>query len=128
MPRRAQSTKHDFRAFYCPILLITFILAPLFLLLLPGCKKSTESSSPTEAGAGNYSRLGPIGLAVESTRLGKIRTRGMMGQDGESDRDVFTIKTRFKLFDTSTPVKQPVLQRDGMMIQIMGNAGSQTER
>jgi hypothetical protein len=44
----------------------------------------------------------------------------MMGQDGESDKEVFTIKTRFKLFDASSPVKQPVLQRDGMM---MGGAG-----
>jgi hypothetical protein len=99
------------------------LIAPLFLLALIGCKRTNESttSSLTEAGAGNYCKLGPLGLSVESTRLGKIRMRGMMGQDGESDKEVFTVKTRFKLFDTSTPVKQPVLQRDGMLT--MGAVG-----
>jgi len=95
----------------------------LFLLLaLMGCKRAGDSTATaiTEAGAGNYCKLGPLGLSVESTRIGKIRMRGMMGQDGESDREVFTVKVRFKLFDTSVSVKQPVLQRDGMM---MGGAG-----
>ncbi len=41
--------------------------------------------------------------------------RGMMGQDGESKDEVFTVKTRFKLLDASVPVKQFALQRDGMM-------------
>ncbi len=95
----------------------------LILVALAGCKKKDASSisSITEAGSGNYCRIGPLGLAVESTRLGKIRMRGMMGQDGESDKEVFTVKTRFRLFDTSTPVKQPVLQRDGVLM--MGGAG-----
>jgi hypothetical protein len=101
------------------------ILAYLFVAVLVGCNRTgtgkSSQSGTTEAGSGNYCRLGPIGLSVESTRLGKIRMRGMMGQDGESDKDVFSVKTRFKLFDTSVPVKQPVLQRDGMMM--MGGAG-----
>lgn len=105
-----------------PRLAAFFLFAPL---VLAGCNRQgdskSEASTATEAGAGNYCRLGPIGLSVESARLGKIRMRGMMGQDGESDREVFTLKTRFKLFDTGTPVKQPVIQRDGMLI--MGAAG-----
>ncbi|HEV3383597.1 MAG TPA: hypothetical protein VG097_02215 [Gemmata sp.] len=102
------------------------LFASLFALVaLIGCKRGTETaataSSITEAGPGNYCQLGPLGLSVESTRLGKIRMRGMMGQDGESDKEVFTVKTRFKLFDASTPVKQPVLQSDGMLT--MGAVG-----
>jgi hypothetical protein len=87
-----------------------------------GCSRVAKLTEPerTEAGPGNYCQVGPLGMAVESVRLGKIRMRGMMGQDCESDRDVFTIKTRFKLMDTATPVKQPPLQRDGTM---MGSGG-----
>jgi hypothetical protein len=98
------------------------VLACLFLVALVGCNRAGKSSqsATTEAGTGNYCQLGPIGLSVEATRLGKIRMRGMMGQDGESDKEVFSIRTRFKLFDTSVPVKQFALQRDGMM---MGGAG-----
>jgi len=55
-----------------------------------------KSDAPTEAGAGNYARLGPLGLSVESVWQGKIRMRGMMGQDGESTENVFTVRTRFK--------------------------------
>lgn len=105
-------------------------LASLNLLFIglaaaAGCGKglnplTSPSAADVEAGAGNYSRSGPMGLSVETTRLGKIRMRGMMGQDGESDREVFTIRTRLKLLDAETPVKQPPLQRDGMMF---GGAG-----
>ncbi len=80
-----------------------------------GCGRFREKE-PTPAGAGNFAQLGPVGLSVESVRHGKIRMRGMMGQMGESQDDVLTIKTRFKLLDTSTPVKQFALQRDGTMI------------
>jgi hypothetical protein len=105
------------------LLMRLFSTSLLILVVFAGCKKKDESSnsSLTEAGPGSYCRLGPLGLSVESTRLGKIRMRGMMGQDGESDKEVFTVKTRFKLFDTSTSVKQPVLQRDGMLM--MGGTG-----
>jgi hypothetical protein len=105
----------------------TLFISILFLALLQaacnnrGGDSSSTQPAPTVAGAGNYCRLGPVGFAVESTRLGKVRMRNMMGQDGESDQEVFTIKSRMKLFDTATPVKQPVLQRDGMLI--MGAVG-----
>lgn len=96
-------------------------LSPLLLLVLAGaagCKRGPAEQPPgtADTGPGSYARLGPVGLAVESVRHGKIRIRGMMGQDGESKEDVFTIKTRFKLFDTGTPVKQPAIQRDGGLL------------
>lgn len=103
----------------------TLTLPPLLLTLLAAaaCNRGGSVSAPgtAEAGAENYARLGPIGLAVESVRLGKVRMRGMMGQDGESKEDVFTVRTRFKLLDTATPVKQPALQRDGGLISIGDN-------
>lgn len=91
------------------------LLAGLFLSSL-GCGRFKSDPAPIEAGAGNYSQLGPVGLAVESVRHGKVRMRGMMGQMGESRDEVLTVKTRFKLLDTSTPVKQSGLQRDGTML------------
>ncbi len=97
------------------------LLACLFLIAVVGCNQKPTAPPVTDAGPGNYVQLGPVGLAVESARLGKIRMRGMMGQDGESKDDVFTIKTRFKLLDPSNVVKQPALQRDGMMT--MGGGG-----
>lgn len=92
---------------------------PLCLLIaaVVGCK---GKSDPAPTDAGNYAQLGPIGLSVESVKLGKVRMRGMMGQDGESRDAVFTIRTRFRLLDTSVPVKQFGLQRDGSM---MGGGG-----
>jgi hypothetical protein len=89
-----------------------------------GCQREREQKPEalpiTDAGPGNYCQLGPVGLSVESARLGKIRMRGMLGQDGESKDAVFAVKLRFKQFDTSSVVKQPALQRDGMML---GGAG-----
>ncbi|MDY3560470.1 hypothetical protein R5W23_001704 [Gemmata sp. JC673] len=89
--------------------------ASLLLLVLVGpigCKRGLIDR-PDTADAGSYARVGPLGLAVESVRHGKVRVRGMMGQEGESKDDVFVIKTRFKLLDTSMPVKQPAIQQDG---------------
>jgi hypothetical protein len=98
-------------------------LISLFLFAaLVGCSRDQKggSQSATEAGSGNYCQLGPVGLSVESARNGKARGRNMFGQDGESAEDIFTIKTRFKLLDNNAVVKQPALQRDGMMF---GGAG-----
>jgi hypothetical protein len=92
------------------------LLSLLLVTALVGCSRTKPAPASIEAGPGNYCQLGPIGLAVESVRLGKIRMHGMMGQDGESKEDVFTVKTRFKLLDASVPVKQFALQRDGTML------------
>lgn len=92
----------------------------LLLATLAGCNRTKPEQAPTDAGPGNYARLGPIGLSVESVRHGKVRMRGMMGQDGESKEDVLLVRTRFKLLDTSAAVKQFGLQRDGSM---MGGGG-----
>ena len=103
----------------------TSLLRTLFLLTLlvaVGCKRGGKSTEPAEAGSGSYSQCGPLGLSVESVRNGKVRMRGMMGQDTESKDDVFTVKTRFKLLDTSVGVKQAALQRDGAMFTI-GDGG-----
>ncbi|HEY1191762.1 MAG TPA: hypothetical protein VGE74_29290 [Gemmata sp.] len=98
------------RALFVPLLLLAICVAF-------GCKRGAElPPDTTTAGTSNFARLGPLGLSVESVRLGKVRMRGMLGQDGESKEDIFTIKTRFKLFDTSMPVKQAALQRDGGLI------------
>lgn len=100
------------RTLLFPVLLVA-------LLASVGCNRGQpDQPGSAEAGSGNYARLGPIGLSVESVRHGKVRIRGMMGQDGESKEDIFTIKTRFKLFDTAVPVKQPAIQRDGGLISI----------
>lgn len=96
-------------------------LLPLVIVGAAGCGRGAPDAPPA-AGPGNYARLGPVGLSVESVRHGKIRMRGMMGQEGESKDDVFTIRTQFKLLDTARPVKQPALQRDGGLIQI-GESG-----
>jgi len=85
------------------------------LLISVGCSRFREKE-PTPAGGESFAQLGPVGLSVESVRHGKIRMRGMMGQQGESSEEVLTIKTRFKLIDASTPVKQSALQRDGTML------------
>lgn len=93
------------------LLLLTFVATP-------GCKRGADAPAPpdlVEVGSGEYYRAGPIGLRIESVRLGKIRMRGMMGQEGESKDDVFVVRTRFKLFDAG-PVKQFALQRDGGLI------------
>jgi hypothetical protein len=99
------------------------IFGTLFVALA-GCQREQKNEAVsipvTDAGPGNYCKLGPIGLSVESGRLGKIRMRGMLGQDGESKDAVFSVKLRFKQFDMAHVVKQPALQRDGMM---MGGAG-----
>ena len=95
----------------------TSSLVLVVLLAAVGCKRGSEAqTAPEPVGVGEYSRLGPVGLSVESVRLGKVRMRGMMGQDGESKDDVFVVRTRFKLFEGG-PVKQPALQRDGGLIQ-----------
>ncbi|MCE9566772.1 MAG: hypothetical protein K8U57_32605 [Planctomycetes bacterium] len=90
------------------------ILAGL-LFITAGCSRFREKA-PTPAGGESFAQLGPVGLSVESVRHDAIRMRGMMGQMGESHEKVLTIKTRFKLIDTSTPVKQSALQRDGTML------------
>jgi hypothetical protein len=98
-----------------------FLLLALFAI---GCTRGSNAPpapEPVEVGSGEYARLGPIGLRVESVQLGKVRMRGMMGQDGESKEDVFVVRTRFKLFGDG-PVKQPALQRDTGMIS-MGGGG-----
>ncbi len=97
----------------------TYLFRSLLLLTLlaaVGCNRKPKAPEPTEAGPGSYCQLGPVGLSVESVRNGKVRMRGMMGGDGESKEDVFTVKTRFKLLDTGVPVKQFALQRDGAMM------------
>ena len=79
----------------------------LLLLLVIGCKRGANTQSvpeAVEAGSGAFSQLGPVGLRIESVRLGKVRIRGMMGQDGESKEDVFVVHTRFKLLGAG-PVK-----------------------
>jgi hypothetical protein len=78
-------------------------------------EKAAVVAGPTEAGVGNWVRLGPVGLSIESVRLGKVRMGGMMGQAGESKDDVFQVRTRLKLFDPAATVKQDPLQKDGMM-------------
>ncbi|HJZ55142.1 MAG TPA: hypothetical protein VKE74_09300 [Gemmataceae bacterium] len=88
----------------------------LGLLAGVGCNKGGASGEATEAGPGSYCRLGPIGLSVESVRVGKVRMRAGLGRAGESKDDVCVIKTRFRLLDTATPVKQFALQRDGSMM------------
>lgn len=98
------------------------ILICTALLLAVGCNRKPKVPEPTEAGPGSYCQLGPVGLSVESVRHGKVRMRGMMGQDGESKDTLFTVKTRFKLIDTGTPVKQAALQSDGSMI-VIGDGG-----
>lgn len=90
------------------------------LAALAGCNRDKPVAAPTDAGLGNYCRLGPIGLAVESVRNGKVAMKGMLGQGGESKDEVFAVRTRFKLLDTAVPVKQFGLQRDGGMF---GGAG-----
>jgi len=96
-------------------------LSSLLLLALVtalGCKRGANPRrcrSLWKSAPMSFYRAGPVGLRVESVRLGKIRMRGMMGQDGESKDDVFVVHTRFKLFDDG-PVKQPALQRDGGLI------------
>jgi hypothetical protein len=99
------------------------LLLLLALVVTVGCKRGAKDA-PADAvvvGSGEYSRLGPVGLSVESVQLGKVRVRGMFGQDGESKGDVLVVRTRFKLFGDG-PVKQPALQRDGGLIQI-GDGG-----
>ncbi len=91
------------------------IVASVILLSLIGCNR-LRPVPLTEAAAGNYDVRGPIGLSIESVRNGKVRMSGMMGRMGESKEVVFTIQTRFKLLDTSVPVKQFALQRDGTML------------
>ena len=87
-----------------------------------GCSRAARPPEPAEGGPGGYSRVGPVGLAVESVRNGKVRMRGMLGRDGESKDDVFAVHTRFKLLDPGAAVKQPALQRDGGMFT-MGDGG-----
>ena len=100
---------------------IVFLLFLAFVVI--GCKRGTDAPpEPTEAATGNYARCGPVGLAVESVRLGHVRMRGMMGQAGDSKDEVFVVRTRFKLFDADAPVKQPALQRDGSII-LAGQSG-----
>jgi hypothetical protein len=83
-----------------------------------GCKRDAKPvPEPIEAGSGAFDQLGPIGLRIESVRLGKVRMRGMLGQVGESKDEVFVVHTRFKLLGEG-PVKQPALQRDGGLFQI----------
>ncbi|HEX4613063.1 MAG TPA: hypothetical protein VH092_33040 [Urbifossiella sp.] len=91
-----------------------FILIGLFTLA--GCNRLKPEAPPTDAGAGSYARLGPVGLAVDDVRNGKVKMRGMLGAAGESKEEVFTVRTRFKLFDTAVPVRQSELQRDGSLM------------
>ncbi len=93
------------------------LLAGLFLAALVGCKRDAKpDDGETDAGPGNYQQLGPVGLAVESARNGKVRGQDMFGRDGESEVEVFTVRLRLKLLDDSQVVKQPPLQRDGMLM------------
>ncbi len=93
-------------------------MRPLLIALLAitlGCNRKSDPT-PTDAGPGNYARIGPIGLSVEEVRHGKVKMRGMLGATGESKDAVLTVRTRFKLFDTAVPVKQSELQRDGSLM------------
>lgn len=100
----------------------TAIHLVLAVFIATGCTPTAKPPELAEAGPGGYSQVGPVGLAVESVRNGKVRMRGMMGRDGESKDDVFAVRTRFKLLDAGAAVKQPALQRDGGMFT-MGDGG-----
>jgi hypothetical protein len=82
---------------------------------LAGCNRLEPEPVPTDAGPGKYALLGPVGLCVEGVRNGKVKMRGMLGASGVSKEEVFTVHTRFKLFDPAVPVRQFALQRDGSL-------------
>jgi len=97
-------------------------LSVVFGLLAVGCRKNAGGDGTADAppavtpGAENWVKLGPVGMSVESVRVGKVRMGGMMGRAAESKDDVFQVRTRFRLFDPAAVVKQGTFQSDGMVM------------
>ena len=59
----------------CRVAAIT-LLTGLGLWCCQGCGKGKQAPDVTEAGPGNWARLGPVGLSIESVRLGRVRMSG----------------------------------------------------
>jgi hypothetical protein len=71
----------------------------------------------TEAGPGNWATVGPVSVAVESVRVGKVKIDPFRPAGGgglaESKDDVFAVTVKVKLADAAASVKKPPFIPDG---------------
>src|SRR5437867_3022095 len=92
---------------------LSVIVFASVLIAVSGCGVRGKS----EAGVGEWLRLGECEVQVESVKVGKVKGKGMMGP-GESTTDVFQVRTQFRNVDSSAEVKHGPWQSDSSMMMI----------
>jgi hypothetical protein len=84
------------------------------LLCLPACGRWGKGSGLEEIGPEKWQLVGAGGLSITAVWHGKVKGRAMMGE-GRSKDKVLVIRTQFRNFDDSTPIKYSPWQNEGMM-------------